>query len=1544
MTKDYPVPEQVEAALRKSELRFRTLVGAVSAITWSCPSSGLHVEPQPEWMAFTGQSAEEMLGDGWNSAVHPEDRAAALLKWREAVARAEPYASELRVRRHDGEWRWMSVRAAPIRDAGGAIVEWFGMNIDITEQKNAAIALRESEERFRLFMDNSPTFAWLQDEESRYVYLSRSYERRFGLQAADWRGKTAAELWPPKVAAGLQKNDLTVLAADHPFEVIEETRGSDGSKVYGLVTKFPFRDAAGKRYVGGIGLDITERKQMEAALRASERRFRAIFNQQFQYSALLSPEGRVVEVSDSVLRGTGVAPEEVIGELFVEGPWWRDLPEMRARWRRQFEEALARPGPSQEEADYRTKDGELRYALNTVTALRDEQGNLEFFLCEGLDITERKRAENALRESEERLRRVSNNAEVGLTRCSRDWIYLSANPAYAAIIGKPLDQVIDRPIAEVMGAEAAETIRSYVERVLGGEHVTYEAELPYSGAGHRYLRVSYTPDADAAGQIVGWVACIADITERKRAEAALRASERRFRATFKHQLAYSALLSPEGRLIEASDVALRATGVPAEEIMGLPFLEGPWWRDLPEVRARWRRQFEEALARPGPSRDEVEYRLGDDVLRYALNSVTALRDEQGDLEYFLCEGLDITERKQAEDALRESEERLRRVSDNADLGLIRCSRDWIYLSANPAYAKIVGKPLDQIVGRPMAEVMGVEAAERIRPYVERVLRGERLTYEAELPYVGAGDRYVQISYTPDSDADGRIVGWIACIADITERRRSENALRESEKRLRVALDASRAGSWAWDAKSSVSTWDERFCALYDFPPGAPSRFEYWIERLHPEDRPRILARIEELRGASTGDQWYEEFRSLSPEGRVRWHQNLGRAQRDAAGALEAVVGIDLDITERRQAEEALRRTEELNRRTLQALPAHIAVLDRNGQILATNQAWDDFAAQNAAENEPSVAVGASYLEVCRRAAANDDAAKPALDGVEDVLRGRRSLFTLEYPCHSPEDQRWFFMTVAPLGADQGAVVTHMNITERRQAREALEHTRKQLAEGQRIAHVGSWEYDAATQTTIWSDEEKRIFGLDPAGPSPDYATIVSQHVHPDDAPELDRLFRAALQRGATFEHEYRIVLSDGSVRWVYDKAQPFFDAHGRLSRYIGATLDITERRAAESALREADRRKDEFLATLAHELRNPLAPIRNGLDALRRVGAHEPSVDRLLVTMEGQADHLIRLVDDLMDLSRISCGKFELRRQRVDLAATLAQAVNMSRHLIEAEGVDLRLNLSCEPTPVDGDAVRLTQVFANLLNNAARHTKRGGRIQITLERVGDEAVVSVADTGVGISKELLPHIFDPFVQGGQKGDRLKQGLGIGLALVRKITEMHGGAVEARSDGEGLGSAFLVRLPLLEAETIQAPAPRSAPARLETATRVLVIDDMPEVAEALAFLLKVLGATVRVAHSGAQGLEMCAEFEPEVVLLDLSMPKMDGFETARRMKELPAGRRAKLVAVTGFGEEQARARTKEAGFESHLVKPARLKQLEELLASVSAGAAQATTAD
>ena len=376
--------------------------------------------------------------------------------------------------------------------------------------------------------------------------------------------------------------------------------------------------------------------------------------------------------------------------------------------------------------------------------------------------------------------------------------------------------------------------------------------------------------------------------------------------------------------------------------------------------------------------------------------------------------------------------------------------------------------------------------------------------------------------------------------------------------------------------------------------------------------------------------------------------------------------------------------------------------------------------------------------------------------------------------------------------------------------------------------------------------------------------------------------------------------------------------------------DITERVRAETALKDADRRKDEFLATLAHELRNPLAPIRNGLHLLRKAGSQEETAERVRSMMERQVDHLVRLVDDLLEISRITSGKIELRKERADLAAVVADAVEMNRALIDTSRLDLRVALPDDRLLLDGDPIRLTQIFANLLNNAAKYTDPGGRIEIAGERAVGHAVVSVVDTGVGIPKEMLPHVFSLFAQAGDLQDRFKGGLGIGLALVRNLVELHGGSVEAHSEGEGRGARFVVRLPLSPGTDTAAPRSRTEVSQARASRRVLIVDDMPDVADSLALLLESLGANVRVANSGAEGLAACAEFAPDMVFLDIGMPGMDGFETAGRMREMPTGRKATLVALTGWGEETTRKRVKDAGFDRHITKPADIGELEALL--------------
>ena len=404
-----------------------------------------------------------------------------------------------------------------------------------------------------------------------------------------------------------------------------------------------------------------------------------------------------------------------------------------------------------------------------------------------------------------------------------------------------------------------------------------------------------------------------------------------------------------------------------------------------------------------------------------------------------------------------------------------------------------------------------------------------------------------------------------------------------------------------------------------------------------------------------------------------------------------------------------------------------------------------------------------------------------------------------------------------------------------------------------------------------------------------------------------------LAQGDSGEYEKEYIHKDGSVFPVSLRAWPVMDADG--GEVIGMRAfvrDITDRKRVEEVLRDADRRKDEFIATLSHELRNPLAPIRNGLQVLRITDGQGPSAERAREMMERQVEHLVRLVDDLLEVSRVSHGKIELRKERLDLAVVVNRAVDLHRELIDAAGVLLRVAPPDAPVLVDADQVRLAQIFGNLLNNAVNYTDRGGHIEVAVRRVADEAIVSVADTGVGIPKDMLPHVFDLFVQGERTLGRDIGGLGIGLSLVRSLVELHGGEVEAHSEGEARGSRFIVRLPLTTNLEANAPSPRTGPRAAAPARRVLIVDDTREVADSFAILLETLGMEARVAYSGAQGLAASSEFEPELVFLDIGMPGMDGFETARRMRDEPAGRKAVLVALTGWGQDEMLKRVKEAG--------------------------------
>ena len=456
-------------------------------------------------------------------------------------------------------------------------------------------------------------------------------------------------------------------------------------------------------------------------------------------------------------------------------------------------------------------------------------------------------------------------------------------------------------------------------------------------------------------------------------------------------------------------------------------------------------------------------------------------------------------------------------------------------------------------------------------------------------------------------------------------------------------------------------------------------------------------------------------------------------------------------------------------------------------------------------------------------------------------------------------------------------------------------------------------------------------------------THVREFFFPEDQSRImDEFFPAVNETGhGEIEVRFRHFQTQ-EAKWMAYKVLKLTDAGDQTVAFATVSQDVTERRRLEHDLRklasdlsEVDRRKNEFLATLSHELRNPLAPLRNMLEILKRAAGSRERVSQTLDTMDRQLGHLVRLVDDLLDLSRITHNRIDLRKSQVELASVIDQALQACRPLAESGGHDIQVIVPPEPLRVHADPVRLTQVFGNLLNNSCKYTPRGGKIRVTAKREENEAVVTVEDTGIGIPPEKLDSIFDMFTQIDGSRERSQGGLGIGLTLVKRLVELHDGSIEARSAGEGRGSEFVVRLPIMIARADVVPGAAVSAHDATHVQRILIVDDNRDAASSLAVLLQITGHETFTAHNGQTALEAVAKHRPNVVLLDIGLPMLNGYEVCRRIRKQPGGSDTIVIALTGWGQEDDRRKSREAGFDGHLVKPVEYGALITLLDSMAA---------
>jgi PAS domain S-box-containing protein len=888
------------------------------------------------------------------------------------------------------------------------------------------------------------------------------------------------------------------------------------------------------------------------------------------------------------------------------------------------------------------------------------------------------------------------------------------------------------------------------------------------------------------------------------------------------------------------------------------------------------------------------------------------------------ERLTLTRRMRERDAaVRESEARLRLTLEASNTGLWTWDLRAGAVVWSPETYALLGVAEGAFDGRAESffRLVHPDDRARVEATVGRAI-ADRTLYECDFRIVRPDGQvaWVQNRGRASYGAAGEPLRVLGTVTDVTDRRRAEEALRASEERLVRAQRAAQVGTWEWNVVTGESNWTaEAWRVFYGRPPtGEPVTYDLWLGSIHPDDRARAAAKTAEALRSGTYD---DLFRVVHPGGAVRWIEARGEAEFGPDGQPLRLLGTARDVTEAHLAEEARRRAQALTQAIIDGSDALIFAKGLDGQYFLTNRAWREFAgltpeAVLGANDEGTFGPGAAegLAESDRRVV---ETAAPLAIEENVVVRGEpKTYFSNKFPLLDREGRAYAI----------GGVST--DVTELKRAQAAMLDRERDLRSLADNSPDILSRFDRELRHVFVNAAVTRATGLTPEH----FIGKTNRELGmPADLCDLwEGALRHVFATGEATSIDFTFP-SPGSDRYYASRLVPEYGPGGAIERVLSVAHDVTERRRAEDALKEADRRKDEFLATLAHELRNPLAPIRTGLELMKAAPNGDPGARQSLAIMERQLGHLVRLVDDLLDVSRISRGKVELKRARVRLGDVFDHATEASRALIATAGHVLTVRAPPEPLWVDGDLTRLIQSVGNLLNNAAKYTPDGGHIELWARAEGGEAIVGVTDDGAGISAEMLPRVFDLFTQVDQTLNRARGGLGIGLSLVRKLVELHGGTVEAQSDGLGRGSTFRIRLPLAAARSAEASAGAThrPPSLRPRVRRILVVDDNVDAAELLAAVLKLTGHQTRTAHDGYEALATAEDFRPDAIFLDIGLPGIDGYEVAKRLRAAP-GFGAMLVALTGWGAEDDKRHAKEAGFDFHLTKPVERAQIEDLL--------------
>jgi two-component system CheB/CheR fusion protein len=1577
-----------------------------------------------------GWTAEEVLGRSSREVLRSDMSEEAVARLVGALAAAGSVTHEAVQRRHDGTPVPVESRLVSLTAGDGHVTGYIAVNRDITERTRSQEALLEAHARTTAVLESIADAFYSLDAEWRFVVVNPAAERApFGRPASELLGKVIWDVFPAIPGTRIHQRYLDAVekrSCEH-----YEARSPLNGRWY-EVFMFPRE--------GGLDVylrDIDDRMQAEIALRESEERLEHAQQIAHIGNWELDIALNRLSWSDEVYRIFGLEPQ-VFGatyEAFLDAVH----PEDRAAVDAAYSGSL-REGRDSYEIEHRVlrkTSGEVRIVHEKCVHVRDAGGRIIRSAGMVQDITERKTAEAALRENAERsaflveltdsLRRRSDPVAIQETasrllgehlKADRVWYFeidgddcvIGRHYAFSVphLSGRfPVAAFGDRLISTyragrmvVMNDVAEEPLTPHEREEYLGIEVQAQISMPLIKDGKFVAGLTVHSAKPRA-----WTLQEKWLLE-ETAERAWGAIERR-RAEEALEHARS-MLAEAQRIVHLGSfeyvAATRMTVWSEEEyrIYGLdPAGPSPEYGVMlaqcvhPEDAALLDETFTKAMQ--GRSIYELEHRIvrPDGSVRWVYDRAHPYLDETGNLLRYIGATLDITERKQAEQALRETDLRFRLALRNAPVSVAAQDRELRYIWA---YNQRTARP-EQIIGKRDDEIFTPEEATHLTAIKQRVLdEGVELREQMWLDRP-SGRVFLDVCWEPIHDEAGRVTGVASATVDLTPIKLAEEAVRESEEsarqraeELQTLMDMLPSAVWvAHDPECRVITGNRAAGRFYEaeaednVSAGLATGGEQDTTRrfygsdgseLSPEELPMQVA-------AATGrDVTNSELTVLRPSGRTMTMLGNATPLFSTDRRVRGCIGAFLDITERKQSEEALRQSQQL----LREAETLSRAMNSIHQIVHATLDFDEMT--RAAISEAAAALGADSAALSLREAdgwrvssaqglpseavgsrMNDDEGRHAVLAITTKQPVVVSDAFSDDRVNREHMKKWCVRSVlvVPLVAGDAAIgvavfkyqrstfvfrEAHVVFASKltaalslalenaqllaslRQREHRLRNSELRLGEAQRIAHIGSWEWNTKTGELLWSPELYSIYGVDSKTFAPTMSSF-AEFIHPEDRERVAQVVEAMVSGGPRLSFDFRILAADGATRTlnvIGEVAE--LDEEGKPTLVVGVNQDITERKRAEEALRdanerlaEADRRKNEFLGVLSHELRNPLTPIRNSLYILDRATPGGEQSRRAHSVIDRQVGHLAHLVDDLLDVTRITRGKIRLQPTRVDLVDLVRRTVEDHRSLLEEH--EVAVELPSEAIWIDGDPTRLAQVLGNLLGNAAKFTPKDGKVAVSLTQAEGRAVLEVADTGMGIDAETLRRLFEPFAQADRSLDRSRGGLGLGLALVKGLVELHGGVASAHSDGPGKGTRFTIDLPVDVGGAVLhgAPTPKEA---ASTGRAILIIEDHRDAAHSLSEALEQSGHRVVVAYDGETGLVKAREFQPEVVLCDIGLPQMDGYAVARMFRADDVLKSALLVALSGYALPEDLQRAREAGFDRHLAKPPSIQKLEELL--------------